>query len=137
MEFKIEKRLPTVHEYNNLRQSAGWPTYEESLAAKGIANSLFSVCVTHANKFIGFGRVIGDGAIYLHIQDVIVHPEYQKKGIGKMIMKELLTYVDLVAGKNTNIGLMCSKGREKFYADLGFTARPNDKFGAGMICIKN
>jgi ribosomal protein S18 acetylase RimI-like enzyme len=137
MEFKSEPRLPTVEEYNYLRSLAEWPTFENGLAEKGLANSLFSVCIsTDTNQLVGFGRVIGDGAMYFHIQDVIVHPEYQRRGIGKMIMKELLLFTEQTGGKNTNIGLMCSKGREKFYSELGFTVRPNEKFGAGMIRIK-
>jgi GNAT superfamily N-acetyltransferase len=138
MKYRIEKRSPTVNEYNTLRQLAGWPVFDQALAMKGLANSLFSVCVLDAdNTLAGFGRIVGDGAIYLHVSDVIVHPGHQRKGIGKMIMVELLAWADQVAGKNTNIGLMCSKGREKFYADLGFIERPSENFGAGMIMIKN
>jgi hypothetical protein len=32
---------------------------------------------------------------------------------------------------------MCSKGREDFYKDFGFAERPSEKFGAGMIKIKD
>jgi GNAT superfamily N-acetyltransferase len=138
MEYRIEKRSPTVSEFNMLRQLAEWPVFEEERARKGLANSLFSVCVLDgSNALAGFGRIVGDGAIYLHISDVIVHPGHQRKGIGKMIMTELMSWTDEVAGKHTNIGLMCSKGREKFYADLGFVERPSEKFGAGMIIIKS
>jgi len=52
-------------------------------------------------------------------------------------MNELLNYLDKLGGKNTNIGLMCSKGREDFYKQFGFIERPNDKFGSGMIKIKD
>jgi GNAT superfamily N-acetyltransferase len=137
MRFRIEHRTPTVEEYNQLKQLVGWPTLGDELTRKGISNSLFSVCAKgQDDHLIGFGRVIGDGAIYFHLQDVIVHPEYQAQGVGKMIVTELLSYVDSVAGKNSNIGLMCSKGREKFYAGFGFVERPSEKFGAGMIKIK-
>ena len=137
MEYRIEQRSPSVKEYNYLRTLVEWPTYDESLAARGLANSLFSVCVLNSHEeIIGMGRIVGDNAIYLHVQDIIVSPQHQKKGIGSMIMKELMLYVDQVGGKNTNIGLMCSKGREDFYAGFGFVKRPNEKFGAGMIQVK-
>lgn len=138
MEYRIEKRSPSVKEFNSLRQLAGWPVFEEERARTGLANSLYAVCVLDSNNTLaGFGRMVGDGAIYLHVSDVIVHPGHQRKGIGKMIMTELMAWADQVAGKHTNIGLMCSKGREQFYADLGFIERPNEKFGAGMIMIKS
>lgn len=135
MAFRVEKRLPSAEAYNNLKQLVGWPVLAISLTEKGLANSLFAVCIKSENTVIGMGRVIGDAAIYFHIQDVIVHPDFQRRGIGKMIMDELLKFIDQTAGKNANVGLMCSKGREKFYSDYGFIARPNEKFGAGMIKI--
>ena len=74
-------------------------------------------------------------APFIYIQDVIVRPEYQRKGIGSLIMKELLSFAEKSGGKHTNIGLMCSKGREAFYKDFGFIERPNENFGAGMFKI--
>jgi ribosomal protein S18 acetylase RimI-like enzyme len=137
MNFTIHHRSPSVEEYNQLRALAGWPVLEPHLVAAGLENSLFAVSVFHAeNYIIGMGRIVGDNAIYLHIQDVIVHPEFQRQQIGKLIMDELMAYTQRVGGKNTNIGLMCSKGREDFYKAFGFTARPTEKFGAGMTKIK-
>ena len=81
------------------------------------------------------GRIVGDGAIYLHIQDVIVRPEFQRQGIGRLIMKELLSFAEKAGGKYTKVRLMSSKGGGEFYKDFGFTERPDEKFGAGMIKI--
>jgi GNAT superfamily N-acetyltransferase len=137
MTHKVERRLPTVTEYNTLRQLSGWPTFTPALAEKGLANSLFSVCVSNEQGLlVGFGRVIGDGAINLYIQDVLVHPDHQRTGIGKLVMTEIMNYIEPIGEKNTTTGLMCAKGKEKFYSDFGFIIRPNEKFGAGMIKIK-
>jgi GNAT superfamily N-acetyltransferase len=137
MSYVVIHRLPSAQEYNALRLSVSWPTYEIPLIEEGLARSLFSVCVEDPEgTLVGMGRIIGDNAIYLHIQDVIVHPACQGQGIGKLIMNELTKFTDKAGGKNTNIGLMCSKGREKFYNSFGFAVRPNEKHGAGMIKIK-
>jgi ribosomal protein S18 acetylase RimI-like enzyme len=45
------------------------------------------------NDVIGFRRVIGDGGIYLYIQDVIVLLEFQRQGIGKCIMDAIMGYL--------------------------------------------
>lgn len=135
MDFDIQYKTPEIEEYNTLRKAAEWPILENELMKKGLANSLFLVCIVRDSKLIGFGRIVGDNATYLHILDVIVHPDLQRRRIGRIIMDELLKYVDSVAGKNTHVGLMCSKGREKFYEDFGFVKRPNERFGAGMIKI--
>ena len=129
----IFHQLPTPHEYNELRRLAEWPTYDEQVVEKALSHTLFSVVARdESGAIIGMGRILGDNAIYMHIQDVIVRPDVQGKGIGKLIMDELLEYIEKVKVKNTNVGLMCSKGREKFYAGFGFVERPGEKFGAGM-----
>ena len=136
MKFKTLLRKPTVQEYNNLRRSVEWPTYDEAVVSKALQNTFCSVVIEAENgEAIGMGRIIGDGAIYLHIQDVIVRPDFQGEGIGRLIMEELMRYVQRVGARNTNVGLMCSKGREPFYKSFGFTERPTEKFGAGMIKV--
>lgn len=138
MAFKATLRNPTIQEYNDLRHSAGWPVMRQDLVEIGLSNTIHAVVVQDENHYaVGMGRIIGDGAIYFHIQDVIVRPEFQKQRIGKLIMDELLKYLEDAGGPNTNIGLMCSKGREEFYKGFGFIERPTDKFGAGMIKIKS
>ena len=39
------------------------------------------------------GRLIGDGMYYI-IADVVVHPTYQNKGIGREILQRLIAFVD-------------------------------------------
>ena len=136
MTFKIDNRIPTAKEYNELHLAVQWPTLDETLAEQGLSNSLYAVVVQdEKGKIVGMGRVVGDNAIYFHIQDVIVRPEFQRQGIGKLIMKELMSYVNRTGGKNSSIGLMSSKGREAFYRSFGFMDRPSERFGCGMIKI--
>lgn len=135
MKSNIIHRTPTLSEYNELRRSVNWPAFDEKRIQIGLANSLFSVIVVNEETVVGMGRILGDNAIYFHIQDVIVRPEFQGQGIGRLIMDELLDYIANRGGENTNIGLMCSKGREPFYRNYGFIDRPNNTFGSGMIKI--
>jgi GNAT superfamily N-acetyltransferase len=136
MRFITIQRRPTPVEYNNLRQLVNWPTYKTELIERAFENTLFALVVEdEIGKVVGMGRVIGDNAIYLHIQDVIVRPDFQRQGVGRIIMNELMDYIRRVGEKNTNIGLMCSKGREEFYKGFGFIERPNEKFGSGMIMM--
>jgi predicted GNAT family N-acyltransferase len=135
MKIRIEQRLPSLSEYKELRTSVGWPVMADGLILKGLSNSLFCVCAIIENKSVGMGRVIGDGAIYFHVQDVIVNPDFQGKKIGHMIMDKLIAFIKENGGAESNVGLMCSKGREDFYKAWGFIERPNDRFGAGMIQI--
>jgi len=70
--------------------------------------------------------------LVFYIQDVIVIPEYQNKGIGTQLMKKVMEYIEKHANDNSVIGLMSAKGKEKFYEKFGFSIRPNENFGSGM-----
>lgn len=120
-----------------LRQRCGWRIYEPSIATKALSNSLFCVVAEDANGIpIGMGRLVGDGHIYIHVQDVLVIPEFQRMGVGRRIMNEIFKWLGEKVADNTNIGLFASKGRESFYRQYGFEDRPNGKFGSGMMMTK-
>ena len=55
--------------------------------------------------------------------------------MGTLIIKRLKEYVDGIREEGTTmmLCLMCAKGREKFYEKNGFTIRPTDTLGPGMI----
>ncbi|MEJ1240478.1 GNAT family N-acetyltransferase [Chryseolinea sp. T2] len=136
MKIIIDHRLPSVEEYISLRRSVEWPLFDEGAVSKALDNTLFSaVAMNEKGEAIGMGRVIGDDVVYFHIQDVIVRPEYQGQRVGNALMTALLKYVDGKSMANSNIGLMCSKGREPFYKEFGFIERPSAKFGSGMIKV--
>jgi len=130
---KIEYRLPTVSEYKKLRGLVGcWETVETAIDV-ALKNSLFSVVAVEHDTVIGFGRVIGDGGLYFYIQDLIIHPDYQAKGLGKSLMKELMGYIMSSATSGSFVGLMAAKGLEKYYDRLGFKARDEDAPGMYQI----
>ncbi len=124
---------PTPIEYNTIRNTTGWDKLDLKTIEKGLVNSLFSVCLYHNEKLVGIGRIIGDNSIYFYIQDIIVIPEYQGKGLGKLIMKKVMQYIDNNADNNSFIGLMAAEGVESFYNKLGFETRPTSRPGMYMI----
>lgn len=137
-DIKVIKRAATVDEFIEMRQSTGWGYPERKLISIGLKNTLFSICLEKNKRIIGYGRVIGDGAFTLYIQDIIIKPEYQRMGLGMKVMTEIMKYINIQYSKNTMIGLMSAKGKENFYKKFGFIERPNEEYGAGMIqFIKN
>ena len=131
--MRIEHRAPTIHEYQNLRNLAGWWKTNDNATAKALNNSLFSVVAIEQDSVVGFGRVIGDRGLYFYIQDVIVHPGLQNKGIGKALMIELMKYISANAKTGAFIGLMAAKGLEKYYKLFGFKSR--DANAPGMYQV--
>jgi len=68
------------------------------------------------NQLIGMGRTVDDGVYYGWIVDLAILPEYQGKGIGSFILKELET--DLQPFVTTM--LTAAKGKGRFYENLGW-----------------
>lgn len=122
--YILVERSPTIKEYQKLREAIGWGNVDFEATDTGLHNSLFSVCVIYKNNVIGCGRLVGDGGIYFYIQDVIVLPEFQGKGIGKRIMDAIMDYLKAHVHPNAFVGLMAAKGVSKFYERYDFAERP-------------
>ncbi len=128
----LVKRQTTPEEFILLRKAVGWNCPPIEVVEKGLQGNLFSVCAELDGRIIGHGRIIGDGAFTLYIQDIIILPEYQRQGIGMMIMGAVMEHIKQNYGKGTMVNLMAAKGKEDFYKKFGFFDRPKDNFGAGM-----
>lgn len=133
--IEIKENALDVDTYLELRKKVGWIRLSERQAELAVRNNLFNVCAYLDGKPVGMGRIVGDGAVISYIQDLVVIPEAQGKGIGSIILDRLKEYVESITEENTRmmLCLMCAKGREKFYLNHGFTARPTDMLGPGMI----
>jgi GNAT superfamily N-acetyltransferase len=79
-------------------------------------------------------RVITDYGYVVYIADVIVMPEYQGKGVGRLLLNGIMKYINdnIAPGQQKSINLMAAKGKEEFYKKFGFEERPNDYSGCGM-----
>lgn len=69
----------------NKWSSAAKPT--ELYNALISSHSLISAWVN--NKLVGIGNAISDGHLVVYYPHLLVHPDYQGKGIGQMIMEKM------------------------------------------------
>ena len=130
--YQIVHQSPEVSEFIRLRRSIGWGETEFEMAENSLESSLFNVSVYDDGMLVGIGRVVGDGYMYFYIQDVVVEPTYQQRGIGSLIMKEIESYLDATAKEGSTIGLLAAKGKESFYSKFGYRERSGDPLGKGM-----
>jgi predicted GNAT family N-acyltransferase len=132
MAIKYVEKKPSAEEFNKLRISVGWDTYSIKDTTCAIKNTLYFIIVRTENDIIGMGRITGDNKINFYISDIIVSPNYQKRGIGKKIMKYIMKYINKNAINKSCINLNASIGVDKFYEQFGFWKRPTQKYGYGM-----
>jgi len=130
--FSLELASPSVDDFLQLRQKVGWGALDANLAQKSLNNSLFHVTIYHDQQLIGMGRVVGDGAMYFYIQDVVVDPDFHHQGLGTELMDTIEGYLRYTADKGSTIGLLAAQGKESFYARYGYVQRPSNTLGHGM-----
>ena len=124
-----------IEDYLKLRAEVNWKVLTERQACLALNNALYSISLYEGDRLVGFGRLVGDAGVICYIQDLIVHPDYWGRGYGKALVRKLQLYARSLSedGEEMMLGLMCAKGRERFYETCGFTVRPTDSLGPGMI----
>jgi len=132
MAVKTILACPDAASFVQLRQTAGWGQITRDDAARALKHSLYGISLYDANELIGMARCVGDGVFNVYIQDVVVKPSWRGKGLGRHMLQTLISHIKPLLPLDCTLGLMAAIGQDGFYTGLGFTARPNERFGAGM-----
>lgn len=93
--YVIKNAAVSPDDYNELREKSGIGNRKSKENAEtAIENSLFITAIYDGDKLIAMARVVGDGAISLVVTDVMVDSEYQKNGLGRVLMNEINKYLE-------------------------------------------
>jgi len=129
--IKLTFGKPSVEEFEFLTTSVGWNLKERGITLKRMAASIdkspLCVLAYDEDKLIGMVRISGDLEMYGYIQDAIVHPDYQGKGIGSKMLSNLLD--KLKGNEGYLLGVCPSKVSLKLYGKFGFIKRPENPNG--------
>ena len=110
-----------------LYASVGWTAYTDhpETLRIGFEYSLLTLAAYHGDELAGIIRTVGDGQTIVLIQDLLVVPKYQRKGIGSQLLKAALTQFPHVR----QIQLITDNTPKTlaFYRSLGFV--PMDELG--------
>ena len=121
-EIRLVDNILQAEDFIRLRIDTGFAEIPVEHARKALQNGLINVSAIYNDELVGMGRLVGDGAMYWYLQEIIVLPKYQRKGIGTMIVNHLVDYAkaNSITGKFTTIGGVSAKGKEPFYEKMGF-----------------
>ncbi|MBR4502896.1 MAG: GNAT family N-acetyltransferase [Clostridia bacterium] len=119
-----------IREYENFRldeiidlyKSVGWTNYlkRTGILREAYSNSLCVLGAYDSGKLVGIIRAVGDGKTIVFVQDILVLPEYQRKGIGTELLKAVMDrYKDVY-----QMELMTdnTEKTKAFYRSAGFAA---------------
>ena len=130
MEIKYDNKI-TINDYKTLIKSAGWKWLNDDLHQKALDNSMYIIVAKDNDKAIGIARLVGDFATHGLLSDVVVLPEYQGKGIGSTLVKNIIEEVrkNLKEEDQFLIELLPAFGKRNFYKNCGFKYKPENMDG--------
>lgn len=112
-------------EYEALCRSVGWETLVNfTVAGRALRGSLFQLVAHEDGELAGMARIVGDGAIFFYVQDVVVAPPFQGRGVGAAIMERLIAWLRANAPPKAYVHLFSAEGKEEFYRRHGFVSTP-------------
>jgi ribosomal protein S18 acetylase RimI-like enzyme len=109
-----------VEIYTALRLKTGLSAKSKNAAEAGLKNSLHAVMIKNGDEVIAMGRIIGDGGCFCQVVDICVLPEYQGKGIGRMIMENLTAFIQTKLPATCYVSLLADRNASHLYEKFGF-----------------
>jgi GNAT superfamily N-acetyltransferase len=120
---------PTLDQALALYGEVGWASYlrDPERLGRALGGSLLVATARDGEHLVGLARVVGDGASIVYVQDVLVHPQYRRLGLGRRLVESVLAPFSAVYQQV----LITDAEPEQigFYQSLGFTELrdfPND-----------
>lgn len=113
----VENAPISAKQIADLREAVGWNRME-SCYENELMDSYFHIAVYDDDKLIGYIDTVSNGVTDAYIQDLMVHPKYQGRGIGTELMNRTIAY--LKERKIYMISVVFEERLLPFYKRFGF-----------------
>ena len=107
----------SVKELADLRESIGWNRMENEYK-NPLLTSYYHIAVYEKEVLIGYIDCVSNGVTDAYIQDLMVHPDYQRRGIGTELMTIMINY--LKQKHIYMISIVFEENLKPFYEKFGF-----------------
>jgi ribosomal protein S18 acetylase RimI-like enzyme len=123
--FSTEKDID-LYELEELCDSVGWARRPIRKVRIALQYSFVVLSMWEQRggfrRLIGFARATSDHAFNATLWDVVIHPDFQGRGLGKAMMEEMIR--ELRKSDISNISLFADAHVVEFYGQLGFNVDP-------------
>ena len=124
MTFEINEQV-SAEQLSSLRESVGWNRMEKELSNPKMT-SYYHIAAFEDNELIGYVDCISNGVTDAYIQDLMVKPGYQGKGIGSELMNKMIEY--LKESHIYMISVIFDESLKSFYERFGFYTMLSSQF---------
>ena len=110
--------IPTVEEIVEVYDSSGInrPTHDKARIQQMYANANLIVSAWDSEKLIGIARSLSDFCYCCYLSDLAVRKEYQKLGVGKMLIQRIKE----ILGEQVTLILLSAPTAMEYYPKIGF-----------------
>ncbi len=126
MSFSIVRGALIVSEDLNALRAAAWDRVGDQDWGPILDRSLGWVCAVDGDRLVGFVNVAWDGGVHAFLLDTTVHPDYQRRGVGRALVREAATMARARGAEWLHVDYEDDLG--PFYRGCGF--RPS---AAGLL----
>ncbi len=116
MTYICNETVP-VKAFADLHESVGWNRMENEYK-NPLLTSYCHIAVYEKEALIGYIDCVSNGVTDAYIQDLMVHPDYQGRGIGTDLMKKMIDY--LKKKHIYMISVVFEESLKPFYEKFGF-----------------
>lgn len=102
---------------SDLREAVGWNRMEKEYA-NPLLISYYHIAVYEKEELVGYIDCVSNGVTDAYIQDLMVHPDYQGKGVGTDLMNKMIQY--LKEKRIYIISVVFEERLKPFYDKFGF-----------------
>jgi len=130
MEYSVIYDIDSI-DLLKLRRVLGWKEINIKQIEKALENTMCKISIKTDNEVVAIGRLVGDYSCKGVLSDILVHPDYQGKGFGKIVVTSLLEMVNdsLSEGDVFQIEATPTCGNRDFYIKCGFKYKPQNQDG--------
>ena len=87
MPVTIVRNPPIANAELNALRDAAWTQVGDQDWGPILQRSLGWVGATDGDRLVGFVNVAWDGGVHAFLLDTTVHPEYQRRGVGRALVR--------------------------------------------------
>lgn len=121
-DLRLEPLAPTLDDYLELRRASGLTPKRPEQGTPALTNSWAWRRIVDADgRSVAMGRVVGDGGWYFLVADMATLPAYQRRGLGRRILEDLLAKIREKAPEGAYVTLLADPPGQALYRSLGFT----------------
>lgn len=121
MGVEFVEGVPAREQVVALYDSVGWSAYTSAPDAlmRALEGSSMVCGAWDGGELVGLVRVVSDGHTIMYLQDILIHPEHQRRGLGRALAERVL---ERYAHVRQKVLLTDDRPEQRaFYEALGFS----------------